>query len=117
MTTTPQDHLISNKLYDVLKNVALLYLPAIGALYFALAQIWGLPAGEEVVGTITAIDAFLGTILRLSTASYNASDAKFDGSIDIEATPQGKKVFQLSLNKEPEALEDSDEVLFKVKQQ
>lgn len=61
---------ISNKVYDVLKWVAQYLLPAIGTLYFALSTIWGFPYGEQVVGTITAIDAFLGAILGLSSATY-----------------------------------------------
>lgn len=63
--------LISNKTYDVLKWVAQILLPAIGTLYFALAGIWGFPYGEQIVGTITAIDAFLGAILGISTKMYN----------------------------------------------
>lgn len=61
---------ISNKVYDVLKWVAQYLLPALGTLYFALSTIWGFPYGEQVVGTITAIDAFLGAILGLSSATY-----------------------------------------------
>lgn len=61
---------MSNKLYDVLKWIAQLFLPAAGALYFALANIWGLPYGEEIVGTITAVDAFLGVILGISSKAY-----------------------------------------------
>ena len=62
---------MSNKVYDVLKWIAMLFLPAFGTLYFALAGIWGLPYGEQIVGTITAIDTFLGVILGISTAQYN----------------------------------------------
>lgn len=62
--------LISNKVYDVLKWIAQIFLPAIGTLYFALAGIWGFPYGEQIVGTITAIDAFLGAILGISTKMY-----------------------------------------------
>lgn len=61
---------MSNKVYDVLKYIALIVLPALGTLYFALSGIWGLPYGEQIVGTITAIDAFLGALLRLSTVQY-----------------------------------------------
>lgn len=61
---------ISNKVYDVLKWVAQYFLPAIGTLYFAISTIWGFPYGEQVVGTITAVDAFLGAILGLSSATY-----------------------------------------------
>ena len=61
---------MSNKTYDILKYIAQIVLPALGTLYFALASIWSLPYGEEVVGTITAVDAFLGAILKLSSNSY-----------------------------------------------
>lgn len=64
---------MSNKLYDILKFIAQIVLPALGTLYFALASIWGLPYGEQIVGTITAIDAFLGALLGVSTARYNAA--------------------------------------------
>ena len=62
---------MNNKTYDILKYIAQIVLPALGALYFALSQIWGLPYGEQIVGTITALDCFLGTILGISTAVYN----------------------------------------------
>lgn len=62
---------MNNKTYDVLKYIAQIVLPALGALYFALSQIWGLPYGEEIVGTITALDCFLGAILGISTMAYN----------------------------------------------
>ena len=61
---------MSNKVYDVLKWIAQLLLPALGTLYFALAGIWGLPYGEQVVGTITAIDTFLGVLLGIASNSY-----------------------------------------------
>jgi len=62
---------MSNKVYDVLKFIAQILLPALGTLYFALAEIWGFPYAAEIVGTITAVDAFLGAILGISTAQYN----------------------------------------------
>lgn len=62
---------MSNKVYDVLKWISLIVLPAIGTLYFALSGIWGLPYGEEIVGTIVAIETFLGALLGISTAQYN----------------------------------------------
>ena len=62
---------MSNKVYDVLKWIAMYLLPSLGTLYFALAGIWGFPYGEQIVGTITAVDTFLGVILGISTAQYN----------------------------------------------
>lgn len=61
---------LSNKLYDDLKWIAQILLPALATLYFALSKIWGLPYGEEIVGTISAIDVFLGALLGISTAKY-----------------------------------------------
>jgi hypothetical protein len=67
---------MSNKVYDVLKYIAQIVLPAVGTLYFALASIWGLPFGEEIVGTITAVDTFLGAILMISSANYNKEESE-----------------------------------------
>ena len=62
---------MSNKVYDILKYIAQIVLPALGTLYFALAKIWGFPYGAEIVGTISAVDAFLGALLKISTDQYN----------------------------------------------
>lgn len=60
----------SSKTYDALKWMAMYLLPALGTLYFALAGIWGLPYGEQIVGTISAIDTFLAVILKISKNNY-----------------------------------------------
>lgn len=62
---------MSDKTYNILKWIAQYFLPAVGTLYFALAGIWGLPCGEQVVRTITAVDTFLGVILGISSTQYN----------------------------------------------
>lgn len=67
---------MNNKLYDILKWIAQIFLPAIATLYFAIAGIWGLPYGEEIVGTITAIDTFFGVLLGISTYNYNKNKEK-----------------------------------------
>ena len=67
---------LTNKVYDVLKFVAQILLPALATLYFALAKIWGFPYATEIVGTISAIDAFLGALLGISTANYNKEQAE-----------------------------------------
>ena len=61
---------LSNETYDSLKWIAQYLLPALGTLYFALAGIWNFPYGEQIVGTITAVDTFLGVILGISSAQY-----------------------------------------------
>lgn len=68
---------LSNKVYDILKFIAQILLPALGTLYFALSSVWGstiFPYAEQIVGTITAIDAFLGAILGISSYHYNKSN-------------------------------------------
>ena len=66
--------IFNNKVYDILKWIAMIFLPAIGTLYFALAGIWGLPYGEQIVGTITAVDTFIGIILGISSANYKGAN-------------------------------------------
>lgn len=65
---------MNNKVYDLLKYIAQIVLPALATLYFALSKIWGLPYGEEIVGTISAIDVFLGALLGLSSMNYNKTN-------------------------------------------
>ena len=65
---------MSNKAYDILKWIAMVVLPAVATLYFALAGIWGLPFGEQIVGTITALDTFLGVVLGVSSAQYHKAN-------------------------------------------
>lgn len=61
---------MSDKTYNILKWITMYFLPALGTLYFALAGVWGFPYGEQVVGTLTAIDTFLGVILGISSSKY-----------------------------------------------
>ena len=64
---------MTNATYDFLKYIAQIVLPAAGTLYGALAGIWGLPYGEQIVATIAAVDLFLGAVLKISTDNYNKS--------------------------------------------
>ena len=71
---------MNDKIYNILKYVAMIALPAIGTLYAALSGIWGLPYGDQVVGTILAVDTFLGALLGISTASYNKKNRVTDNT-------------------------------------
>jgi len=66
---------MSDRMHGILRDIALYILPALGTLYFALAGIWGLPYGEQIVGTITAVDTFLGAILKIAEVNYQGGDA------------------------------------------
>ena len=83
---------MTNKVYDILKFIAQIVLPAAGTLYFALAGIWGFPYGEQVVGTIAAIDAFLGAMLGISSVQYYKDGKDIDGTITIEGDPNGGNI-------------------------
>lgn len=103
------------KLYDPLKYLAQIVLPALATLYFALAGIWGLPNAEEVVGTIVAVDTFLGVVLQLSSTAYAKSDDRFDGQMDVQQVGD-KQRYQLAFdnNEQLEELGKKKEIRFKV---
>ena len=71
---------IPNKLYDILKWVCLVVLPALGTLYFGLSEIWGLPYGQEITGTLSVIAVCIGTIIGISNYSYNKISDKVGGT-------------------------------------
>lgn len=100
----------SNKTYDTLKWIAQYLLPAVGTLYFALSGIWGLPYGEQIVGTLTAIDTFLGVLLGISTKNY-----KGDGAFVVDETAENKDVIRLELNGDPAELKNKNSVTFVIK--
>jgi hypothetical protein len=102
---------MNNKLYDRLKFVAQIFLPALGTLYFALAGIWGFPNADEVVGTIVAVDTFLGVVLQISSTQYGNNP---DGTIDVVEEGRQALVYSLNLNGDPEELQNQDQVRFKV---
>lgn len=111
-----QDHMLGNRTYDILKWVAMVLLPAVGTLYFALAQVWGFDYGPQVVGSVVALDTFLGAILQISTKSYNKSDSKYDGVIEVKHNDDGTKAASLILKnyENPAEVVNQKQVLFKV---
>ena len=100
---------MTNATYDRLKWVAQIVLPALGTLYFALASIWGLPLGEQIVGTISAIDFFLGSILKNSSDNYDG-----DGTLVVDTSDPFKDVYSLAIADYPEILADKDQITLKV---
>lgn len=75
------------KLYDVLKDTALLYLPAGGTLYGALAMVWGWDYSLQVAGTVLALETFLGAVLKISKTVYDNSDKSKDGDLSLTVSP------------------------------
>lgn len=107
--------IFSNKVYNILKWVVQLVLPAIGTLYFALASTWQWPNAEQTLGTIVAVTAFLGAILGISSKSYNRSDARFDGDFELIEDEQGQAVRIGVKQDEVPNLLQKDSVVLKVK--
>lgn len=107
--------LLSDKLYNFLKPLTTIVLPAAGALYFGLAGIWDLPNADKVVGTIAVFTAFFGVLLGLSTKSYNSSDARFDGTIEVTETPE-KIAYLLDVSQDPAGLAGKSEVRLKIQE-
>lgn len=103
---------MSNALYNQLKFIAQVLLPALGTLYFALANWLNLPSAEWVVGIIITLDAVLGVLLYISTTQHKGVAP---GGELIVREIGDKKIFSLELNDDPEILETRDEVIFKVK--
>lgn len=104
---------LSEVLYSKVKWLIVVVIPAAGTLYFALAKIWTLPAGEQILGSLLAVQAFLGVIFAISTNQYNNSDAKFDGSVTLSETEDKHIVAVEGIH--PEEMAKKDEVLLKVK--
>lgn len=113
-TTVEKTPLLSNRAYDVLKYIAVVFLPATGALYFGLSGIWGLPYGEQIVGTVTVVDTFLGALLYLSKRSYDNSDARYDGALVVQSKDENTDLYKLEAKGRLEDLKDKKEITFKV---
>lgn len=106
--------ILNDKLYAKLKFVSLVLLPALSTLYFTLGSIWEWGSVTQVIGTIAALDAFIGVFLGVSTKAYNKSDRKYDGVISIEDRDSGAKMYSLELHSHPSELDGKKSVIFKV---
>jgi len=103
----------THKTYTVLKWADLVAIPAAATLYFTLAQIWGLPAGAEVVATCAAVDTCLGAMLGISSKNYQGAG---DLNVFVDGTDGGTAV-QVAPNKEPREFRDGQSVMLKVNKQ
>jgi len=107
-------NLFSNKTYDFLSALTILWLPALSTLYFTLAAIWKFPNAEQVVGTMAAVAAFLGAILRISKKAYYANESNYDGVINVTMPTPDSTLYSLDLNSDPNDINNLKQVTFKV---
>lgn len=101
--------MFSNKTYDTLKWVSQILLPGLGTLWFTVSSIWGLPFSHEVLGTITAVDLFIGGLLGLSQSSYTG-----DGTMIIDTSNPDRDIYRMELTNPIEDLSNKESVMFKV---
>ena len=111
-TSTTSTKLPSGAVYDKLKLTAQLILPAFAALYFGLSQIWNLPAGAEVSGTISLLNVFVGVIVVWLKSLHNAAGTQYDGFLTWEDHDEGSSLRLTSID--IQALENKGEILMKV---
>lgn len=110
---TVKKTLLSNGVYDILKHGAQFGFPAVIALYYALSQVWGFPNAEQVMGTLAAINVFIGGLVGTSAKAYKSSGAKYDGVLDIKEE-NAKITATLNLDGPAEDLLTQSEATFKV---
>lgn len=105
--------MFSNKGYNVTKAVALVWLPALGTLYWTLSAIWNLPHTEQVIGSITAVDTFLGAVLHLSTKSYQLNQPT-DGQVVLNKDAPGGPKLLVNFTTDPADFAGKDKVVLQV---
>ena len=108
--------LLNDKAYNILKWIARLLLPGVGTLYFALAGIWGLPYGEQIIGSISALTIFIGALLGISTHEYHKiQEDHADGQLLIDSSDPGKDIYRLDLGTNLEILGNKKTITLSIK--
>ena len=100
---------LKNKVYDILKWVAMWLLPGMATLWLTLGKVWSFPYTTEIGATISAIDVFLAFILGLSNKNYQG-----DGTLNIDTSDPEKDTYNLELNDDVEELANKKTIMFKV---
>lgn len=103
---------LTDSVYDKLKTATTQWIPAAGSAYFGLSQIWGWPAGEEVVGSLAIVATFLGVLLGISSKNYQETT---DGEITKEYDPEtNRTILALELNEDAAVIGSKNRVVFDV---
>lgn len=114
MTTKNNGPLLKNYTYDRVRSFVELGLPGLGAFYFALSQIWGLPYGEEVVGTLAALTTLLGIFVVISRKQYNEDGPAFDGTMRVLEDDAERSLYSLDVDTPLEKLPKQKEIRLRV---
>ena len=114
--TKPKQTLkMSDTTYDFLSALVKYILPALGTLYFTLAQVWGLPYGEQVVGTVVAVTTALGIVIGISKKNYDNEPYQFDGEIIVERDFDGNSELTLAAGLPIDAMREKGVVVMNVR--
>jgi hypothetical protein len=105
---------MSNKVYEFLKKVTTIFLPAFSTLYIALAELWDLPASLQVAGTCAALATFLGVCLGISSSTYRKLDTAYDGNVVVNENPDGGILYSLEPDVPLDSIQDMPELRLKV---
>lgn len=103
---------LNSNVYDGLKWLVQIVLPAIGTCYAALAVLWGFPYAEQIVGSISAICVLLGACLRISNSNYDG-DGVLTVDRDLDESDENK--YSLTLTKDLATLADKKSFVVTVK--
>lgn len=104
---------LSGRTYDTLKWVAMVFLPALGTLYFTVATLWGLPYVEQTLGTIAAVGTFLGILLGISTKQFWSTTEKTAGLLHIDTSGEADQYY-LEVTAPLQDIPNKQAVMFKV---
>lgn len=105
---------LKDSTYDVLSGLVKYVLPGLGTLYFAIATIWGLPYGDQVLGTIVALEAFLGVVLGISKKAYNAEEPTYDGDVLVDVVDDEGSFLTVALERPVDEIRELESVKFRV---
>lgn len=114
MSTTEKTPMLNSSAYDKLRNITQYWLPGLGAFYFSMASIWGFPYGEQVIGSLAALGILFGVLMGVSNKTYKESDARFDGTVEVELRDPTKDTYTLEVNTPFDLMKDQETVLLKV---
>ena len=102
---------ITNKVYDVLKWIVVIVIPAIITLYSTLGSIWSFPLVQEITATLAAIDVFLGVVMKISSASYNK---ELDGILYVDTISDEEKDTYLFEVNDLDQIASKDRITLKI---
>ena len=105
---------MSNELYDDIRWLAQYFVPALATFYFAVSTLWGWPYGEQIVGSLSAFNVFLGAILGVSRSKYYKTGGDTDGILRVDTSDPEKDVYKLELLRDIADLPNKKTVTFAV---